>query len=142
MLNEEVRKIMRTNPIVIKPDDMIQDVSKMMIKKRLQQLPVIDDENKLVGLITVYDLWRNTSKSSEQRGLSVKDVMTTDVLVISPKDKMGTAAELFIDQRFKTLPVVNLDNELKGVITAFDVIKHCYVKEYPNPILYKEKLKD
>jgi CBS domain-containing protein len=142
MLNEEVRKIMRTNPIVIKPDDMIQDVSKMMIKKRLQQLPVIDDENKLVGLITVYDLWRNTSKSSEQADLAVKDVMTTDVLVISPKDKVGTAAELFIDQRFKTLPVVNLQHELKGVITAFDVIKHCYVKEYPNPILYKEKLQE
>ena len=140
MLNEEVRKIMRTNPIVIKPDDIVKDVSKMMIRKRLQQLPVIDDDNKLVGLITAYDLWRNTSKSDEQADLSVKDVMTTDVLVISPKDKVGTAAELFIDQRFKTLPVVNLQNELKGVITAFDVIKHCYVREYPNPILYKEKL--
>ena len=140
MLNEEVRKIMRTNPIVIKPDDMVKDVSTMMIRKRLQQLPVIDDDNKLVGLITAYDLWKNTSKSTEE-GLLVKDIMTKDVLVISPKDKVATAAELFIDQRFKTLPVVNLDNELKGVITAFDVIKHCYVREYPNPILYKEKLK-
>jgi CBS domain-containing protein len=67
--------------------------------------------------------------------------MTSNVLVIRPKDKVGTAAELFIDKRFKTLPVVNLDNDLKGVVTAFDVIKHVFKKEYPNPILYKEELK-
>ena len=51
-------------------------------------------------------------------------------------------SELFIDRRFKTLPVVNIDNKLKGVITAFDVIKHVMKKEYPQPILYKEILEE
>lgn len=140
MLNDEVRKIMRKNPVVVSKNDDVKSVSKMMVKKRLQQLPVVDDQNKLVGLITSYDLWRNLLENKKGDKLKVSDVMTENVLIISPKDKVGTAAELFIDQRFKTLPVVNLKKELKGVITAFDVIKYCYKKEYPKPILYKKKI--
>lgn len=65
--------------------------------------------------------------------------MTTKIVRITPKDKVGTAAELFADKRFKTLPVVNLNNELKGVVTAFDVIKCAFREEYPRPILYQEE---
>jgi CBS-domain-containing membrane protein len=64
--------------------------------------------------------------------------MTTRVIKITPKDKVGTAAELFMDQRFKMLPVVNLNDELKGVITAFDLIRHILTREYPHPVLYSE----
>ncbi len=141
MLNEEVRKIMSKDPIVVHPDDLVNEVSEMMARKRIQQIPVVN-QGKLKGLITSYDLWKMSIKHPEGSQLKVKDVMTKNVLVIAPKDKVGTAAELFIDKRFKTLPVVNLDNDLKGVITAFDVIKHVFKKEYPNPILYKEVLVD
>lgn len=141
MLNEEVRKIMTKNPIVVSPNDSIEEVSKMMTRKRVQQIPVVEN-GKLRGLLTSYDLWRMSMNHETKDNLKVSDVMTSNVLVIAPKDKVGTAAELFIDKRFKTLPVVNLDNDLKGVITAFDVIKHVFKKEYPVPILYQEVLAD
>jgi len=139
MLNEEVRKIMTTNPVVAEPSNSIKDVTELMKKNTLQQIPVVKS-GKLVGLITSYDLWNHIRQNSEGDNTSIQDVMTSNVLTIRPKDKVGTAAELFIDRRFKTLPVVNLDNDLKGVVTAFDVIKHVFKKEYPNPILYKEEL--
>lgn len=139
MLNEEVRKIMTTDPIIIGPNDDIQKVSELMTLHQLQQLPVVED-GKLVGLITSYDLWKTSLHPEKEQPKDVRSAMTTNVLVIAPKDKVGTAAELFIDRRFKTLPVVNLDNDLKGVVTAFDVIKHVFKKEYPNPILYKDVL--
>ncbi len=141
MLNEEVRKIMSKDPVVVHPDDLVHEVSEMMTRKRIQQIPVVEN-GKLEGLITSYDLWKMSIQHPEGSKNKVKDVMTKNVLVIAPKDKVGTAAELFIDKRFKTLPVVNLNNELKGVITAFDVIKYVFKKEYPNPILYKEVLID
>ncbi len=137
MLNEQVRRIMTKDPIIVSPDDVVKDVSNMMVSKKLQQLPVVEN-GKLVGLVTSYDLWRNLRESPDSEYRKVRDVMNTNVLKIAPKDKVGTAAELFIDRRFKTLPVVNLRNELKGVVTAFDVIKHVFKKEYPNPILYRD----
>jgi len=140
MLNEEVRKIMDPNPVVVHAEDTVKNVSSFMMEKKLQQLPVVDEDGKLLGIITSYDLWQNLRDSKENDSQLVMEVMSTNVLVIQPKDKMGTAAELFIDRRFKTLPVVNLDNKLKGVITAFDVIKYVMKREYPEPILYKDVL--
>ena len=142
MLNEEVRKIMDPNPVVVRAEDTVKNVSAFMVEKKLQQLPVVDDDGKLLGIITSYDLWQNLRDSKDSESQMVKEVMITNVLVIQPKDKMGTAAELFIDRRFKTLPVVNLENKLKGVITAFDVIKYVMKKAYPEPILYKDVLED
>lgn len=136
MLNEEVRRIMTTDPITVSPNDSIQEISEMMVTKRFQQVPVTED-GKLVGMVTSYDLWRNLRENNDE-SKQVKDVMTTNVVRITPKDKLGTAAELFMDRRFKTLPVVNLENKLKGVITAFDVIRHTLKEEYPTPILFDE----
>ncbi len=140
MLNEEVRNIMTKDPVVASPNHTIKEVTELMTSKTLQQIPVVEN-GKLMGLITSYDLWKHLGRDDVSDTDTINDAMTSQVLVIRPKDKVGTAAELFIDRRFKTLPVVNLDNELKGVVTAFDVIKHVFKKEYPNPILYKEELK-
>lgn len=136
MMNQEVRFIMTKDPIVANINQSIDEVGDIMMEHRLQQLPVVED-GKLMGMVTSYDLWR-ASREGHGSDMIVKDVMTRKVVRITPKDKVGTAAELFADRRFKTLPVVNLDNELKGVVTAFDVIRCAFKEEYPRPILYQE----
>lgn len=138
MMNQEVRQIMTKDPVVVSPEHSIHEVSQMMVNRKLQQIPVVTD-GKLQGLITSYDLWRDNGDLEVDSGKTVGEIMNTNVLTIAPKDKVGTAAQLFADRRFKTLPVVNLRNELKGVVTAFDVIRQAYLKEYPEPILYKEE---
>jgi len=139
MLNEEVRKIMTDDPVVATPTDKIVEVSKIMMQRRLNQMPVVED-NHLVGMVTTHDLWRNSMQ--ENGAERVKDIMSTNIIKISPLDKVGTAAELFMDKRFKTLPVVNLRNELKGVVTAFDVLRHTLKREYPTSILYKDVIEE
>ncbi len=136
MMNDEVRTIMTKDPVVASPTQTIDEVSELMMQSQMQQLPVVVD-GKLMGMITAYDLWK-ASREGHGKDMQVKDVMTTKVVRITPKDKVGTAAELFADRRFKTLPVVNLNNELKGVVTAFDVIKCAFNEEYPVPILYQD----
>jgi CBS domain-containing protein len=140
MFNDEVRKIMTKDPIVAYPAQTVEEISNLMMENQLQQLPVIE-EGKLLGIVTAYDLWKSL-RAGDSTNKKVKDVMNTKVVKITPLDKVGTAAELFADRRFKTLPVVNLNNELKGVVTAFDVIKHVFKGEYPSPILYKDVFKD
>jgi len=139
MLNEEVRRIMTEDPIVATPDQKIVEVSKIMMDRRLNQMPVMDGIH-LVGMVTTHDLWRNSMQ--ENSAENVKDIMSTNIIKISPLDKVGTAAELFMDKRFKTLPVVNLRNELKGVVTAFDVLRHTLKREYPISILYKDVIEE
>lgn len=137
MMNLEVRAIMTKDPVVAQPDQTIDQVSKLMMESQFQQLPVVD-KGKLVGMVTAYDLWK-ANLSGHNSDLKISDVMTTKVVKITPKDKVGTAAELFADRRFKTLPVVNLENDLKGVVTAFDVIRTVFNEEYPRPILFEQE---
>lgn len=139
MLNQEVRKIMTKDPVVVSPTNTVWELSQIMINNDVQQVPVVEN-GQLVGMITTHDLWKNASSGGQSDQMEVGKLMSKNIIKIMPKDKVGTAAELFMDKRFKTLPVVNLKNELKGVVTAFDVIKHTMKKEYKTPILYKEVL--
>ncbi len=139
MMNQEVRAIMSKDPLVALPTQTIKEVETLMLEHSMQQLPVTVD-GKLVGMITVFDLWK-AIRNGISDSAPISQVMSTKIIKITPKDKVGTAAELFADRRFKTLPVVNLENELKGIVTAFDVIRAAYIEEYPQPILYAEIFK-
>ena len=138
MMNREVRTVMDTHPVTVSPDITVKELSEMMLSRKVQQIPVVEN-GKFVGLITSYDLWRQHENNDAIDDMYVRDVMTRKVIKISPKDKLGTAAELFADRRFKTLPVVNLRDELKGMITAFDIIKVVFNDEYSAKILYAEE---
>lgn len=137
-MNLEVQTIMNSSPVVTHPNKNLRELSHEMLAQGLQQLPVIED-GKLVGILTTYDMWKQYENKTTVEGLTVGEVMNTHLVKIGPKDKIGTAAELFADGRFKTIPVVNDSDEFLGTITAFDIIKNVFNSEYDSAILYKDK---
>ena len=137
-MNLEVHTIMNPTPQVTHPKRNLRELSYEMLAAGVQQLPVVDD-GKLVGILTTYDMWKQYENKTTVEGLTVGEVMNTRIVKIGPNDKIGTAAELFADGRFKTIPVVSDNNELKGTITAFDIIKKVYNKEYTSAILYEKQ---
>lgn len=139
MMNEQVRHIMSKSPMTISPAAPLTQVYDVVMKNRVHHLAVVENQ-KLLGLITTYDLWRRNVPFEKYGALKAQDVMNTNLCKISPKDKVGTAAELFMDRRFHALPVVNLQGELKGVITSHDIIKYTLNKAYKTPILFKDVL--
>lgn len=141
MMNLKVNTIMNPTPVVTDPKRNLKDLSIEMLGTGLQQLPVVD-QGKLVGILTTYDMWKQYENKTTVEGLTVGDVMNTRIVKIGVEDKIGTAAELFADGRFKTIPVVGEADELKGTITAFDIIKKVFNKEYNSAILYGEKFSD
>ena len=138
MMNRKVHEIMNPSPIVTNPNKNLRDISHEMLDSGLQQLPVVDN-GILVGILTTYDMWKQYEKKTTVEGLTVGEVMNTRIVKIGPNDKIGTAAELFADGRFKTIPVVMDSGELKGTITAFDIIKNVFNSEYNTAILYEDK---
>jgi len=139
LLNEQVRHIMTNDPVVVSPEQSVAEVNKIMIQNGLTQLPVVKD-NKLVGMVTTHDLWKKSKDENSDQ--AIMEIMNTKIIKITPKDRVRTAAELFMDKRFKTLPVVNLENDLKGVITAFDVMRYTLQLENPKPVLFADVISD
>ena len=135
-MNESAHTIMSSDLITISPDRNLTEVRKIFLSNRIHHLPVTEGK-KLVGLVTTYDLWRRSFAPAEYDNIKVKDVMSTDLAKISPNDKIGSAAEIFLDNRFHALPVVDEKNTLLGMVTSFDVMLYEFKKAYPNPILFK-----
>ncbi len=140
MMNEPVQSIMTKNPITVSPNASLYNVRQIFMTNRIHHLPVVDSNNHLIGLLTTYDLWKNEIAPAEYQQVKVYDVMTTRIAKISASDKIGTAAEIFLDNRFHALPVINEENKLQGIVTSHDVLKYEFLKAYPKPILFREIL--
>jgi len=138
MMNQKVTEIMNASPVVTSSSKNLQELSHEMLDSRLQQLPVVDN-GKIVGMLTTYDMWKQYENKTTVEGLTVGDVMNTHIVKINPDDRIRTAAELFADGRFKTIPVVTEAGEFKGTVEAFDIIKRIFNSEYDKAILYKDK---
>lgn len=138
MMNEKVESIMIKDLVTLGPESTLAHVSDIFKTKRIHHIPIVD-EGKLVGLVTTYDLWRKNANHGDYDNIQVKEIMSKKLVKLEPEDKIGTAAELFLDNRFHALPVVS-DGYLVGLVTTFDVLRYEFKKEYPEPILYKDVL--
>lgn len=138
MMNEFIQTIMTRNPISLSTKATLADVKQIFDQNRIHHLPVIDDSGTLQGLITTYDLWKLNTSFDDYASIQVTTIMNSKVIKVNKDDKVGTAAELFLDRRFHALPVVDNDNKLVGIVTSFDILRYEFKKEYEKPILYKE----
>lgn len=137
-MNESVSNIMIRELTMLGSEEKVGRAAEIFKTKRIHHLPIVDNGN-LVGLITTYDLWKRHIQPEDFEKIVIKDIMTKDLIKLSPDDKIGTAAELFLDNRFHALPIVD-GGKIVGLITTFDVLRYMFKKEYPNPILFKDEL--
>ncbi|MBK7224426.1 MAG: CBS domain-containing protein [Saprospiraceae bacterium] len=129
MMNENVGSIMTTNLITVGPSDTLQTVKDILISRRIHHVPVVE-EGKMVGLVSIDDLFKLNINHSDYGNTLVSTVMTKKLAKVESTDKIGTAAEVFMEHLFHALPVVD-DGKLVGIVTSFDLLKYEYNKEYP-----------
>jgi len=137
MLNEPVYTIMTIDVVTVSPNDSLSSVRETFMNNSLHHLPVVEDE-KIVGIMTTYDLWKNEIAPQDYSTTKVRQIMNTNIAKISANDKIGTAAEIFLSNKFHALPVVDESQKLLGLVTTFDVLLYEFKREYPKPILFKD----
>lgn len=132
MMNEILDKIMSKNLITLRPSDNLSHARDIFKNHKIHHIPVVDDENVLVGLITTSDMWKLNRVHEQYSDILVSEVMTQRLATLEPNDKIGSAAELFLENLFHAVPIVDENKKLQGIVTSFDVIKYSFLKEYPN----------
>lgn len=130
-MNDSISTIMTTSVISITSDQTLDVAKDILFSKRIHHLPVTKG-TKLVGIITSFDLVKINDSSDNFKNIKIKDVMTTKLAVLTPENKIGTAAEVFLENRFHGIPIVNEKQSLVGIVTTHDVLMHLFDKEYPN----------
>lgn len=130
-MNEKVKSIMTNDPITISQNDSIGEAARILKKFKIEHLPVIDDNRKLIGIISFYDLWECKKCYSDYDNIKVEEVMTKHVVKLHPEDKVGSVAEIFLENLFEAIPIVDDNNTLIGIVTMLDIVWYEYKKEYP-----------
>jgi IMP dehydrogenase len=108
-----------TNPFSLTPEHKVYDAEHLMSKYRISGVPIVDDDNHLVGILTNRDL-----RFIHDYSTGITDVMTKEHLVTAP---VGTtlkqAEEILQEHKIEKLPLVDDDNILRGLITIKDIEK-------------------
>ena len=119
-----VRDYMDSVVPTLSPDTDVLVAVDFLLSKHVTGAPVVDEENRVVGMITEKDCLRLLSTGMEAdvpRG-RVRDFMTTAVTTIEPTMNVYYVAGLFLRANFRRLPVVE-NGKLVGAITRFDILR-------------------
>ena len=112
-------------PITLRPSDTVREATALMRRFHISGVPIVDEDDRLVGIITNRDL--QFERNAERK---LRDAMTSDGLVTA---RVGTtldeAEQILAENRIEKLPVVDEKGILKGLITIKDIHKR---RQYPD----------
>jgi acetoin utilization protein AcuB len=130
-----VTRRMQRNIVAISPSASLQDARSLMRGRNVRQLPVTAEDNKLVGVLSDRDireamlpvrLLPGSSEKEMEKMLAstfVEKVMTRKVITATVNDSLEDAITLLHDFRVNSLPVLDDEGRVAGIITRTDVLK-------------------
>ncbi|HXB27139.1 MAG TPA: CBS domain-containing protein [Gemmatimonadaceae bacterium] len=130
-----VREMMTERPHTTRPDTPVKEAAREMVRWRVSALPVVEVDGRLVGMLSSRDLVRDLLGSYLQGGQAgadrptpkpprrtVRDVMTRQVLCVSPDEPLAEVASLMTNKDVERVPVVR-DGLLVGFLTRGDIVR-------------------
>jgi IMP dehydrogenase len=127
---EEVDKVKRhesgmiVDPITMRPHNKIYEAKEVMQKYKISGLPITDENNKLVGILTNRDIRFET-----RLNLPIEKVMTKELVTVPMGTSLEEAEKLFHEHKIEKIMMVNEKFQLKGLITYLDILKRI---QYPH----------
>lgn len=137
MLPEQltVRDLMNARPVSVTADTPLREAALTLVQRGLTTLPVLDDEGHLIGLLSERDLMRHLLSIHLQSGgparatgehavppRFVRDVMTRQVLCVSPEQPLADVASLMVNKDVDRVPVVG-EGKLVGFLSRGDIVR-------------------
>lgn len=108
--------------ITIHPEQTIRDAVSLLSRHKIGALVVVEDADRLVGIISERDVIRRAALDENVFSLPVAEVMTRKVITGVPQDDLFSVAHTMTERRFRHLPIMDNDR-LVGIISIGDVLK-------------------
>ena len=124
-----VKDYMTKDVISVYPETPVNEIIKLMKESHHNSYPVVE-ENKLVGMVTAFDI------VAKDWGNEVKDIMSTKLVVANQELSINDASRVMFRRGISRMPVVNHDGELVGIITNTDMVRSHIERSTPNKVEY------
>jgi CBS domain-containing protein len=140
----KARDVMATPVITVKPSSLVQDVARLLLSRRISAVPVVDEDGRLVGIVSEGDLMRRAEAGTERRhswwlrlltgsdvlagdyvkahARSVADIMTRNVISVGPETPLSDIATLLERKAIKRVPIVH-DGQVVGIVSRANLVQ-------------------
>ncbi len=137
-MSSTVKDVMSTHVIAVRQGASYKEMAAMLHEQRVSAFPVLDDDNKVIGIVSEADLLTKEAFDSATHGaldgvlrrrerarasaLTAAELMTKPPVTIGPDVPVAQAARLMHSRRVKRLPVIKDDGTLIGIVSRADVL--------------------
>lgn len=129
-----VSTIMTTQLVVLNTTDSLEKAERLFKKHRIRHIPVIESQNRIVGMLSLTDLLRISFADGAYEDeeevetvvyemFSLPQVMAKNIKTVNPETTIKEVAQLLAKEEFHALPIVE-DGNLVGIVTTTDLIKY------------------
>jgi len=124
--------IMSTDIEAAKENATISEVGTRLILRSINGIPIIDDDGKVIGILTIIDILRAIRDNKNIDGLKAGDIMTRDPIVINQKTDMMDMIDIMDKKGIEMIPVVDeeSDNRIIGVVSRKDIIEEKFNERF------------
>lgn len=144
--------LMTTSVITARPEATVREIARLLLEKRISAVPIVGDSGRLVGIVSEGDLMRRSDLGTEvhrawwlrlladdmdtadyikSHGTCASDVMTSDVVTVSPETDIAEIAALLDRHRIKRVPVVD-GGRVVGIVSRANLLRGL-AAEAPRP---------
>jgi CBS-domain-containing membrane protein len=150
-MSTTVKDVMTTHVVTVRQNATYKDMAARLRQYHVNAVPVVDDENKVTGIVSGADLLtkealecdvpgfiggiRRHLEQPKADGLTASDLMPAPAITVGAGDDVAQAARLMHSRRVKQLPVVSEDGHLIGIVSRADVLS---VYDRPDAVIEKE----
>ncbi len=128
-----IHELMSTELYTLHPRNTLHDAHALMTQHKVRHIPLIDDDNKFVGLLSQRDLLAmsvssfadisNDERDELETGIPLSAVVTREVVTAEEETSLLEAARFMLNTKHGCLPVIDSQGRLKGILTEADFVR-------------------
>ncbi len=120
------KQIMSSPVLTLSIDATFEKAWKLIVDYRFRHVPIATEGDKLFGILSDRDLLREAALLTQdgfREETNIRSIIKTNVLTASPDTEIKKIAQLFFDERIGSMPIVDEDGKLLGIITRSDILR-------------------
>ena len=124
-MNTVAKDIMTTELIYGTPDMTLEDAIKVLFNRKITGVPVVDQNGKMIGVLSEFDIIQSIDDSSKGKPLNLKQKIRfrAKVTTVDEDTPLDEILRLFVEKQVRRLPVLNGKRQLVGIISRRDIMR-------------------
>lgn len=119
-----VRDIMTRKLITVTPDATVEEVGKLLISKRISGVPVVDKDNKVIGVVSESDIiFKGVAEKDESAGNNALDIMTSPAITAPEDTPIEEMIKTITEKKIKRIIIVDKEGHPVGIVSRADILK-------------------